>query len=90
MLPGISGIELCRRLRAQPETRQIPICSLRGEETERVRGLATGADHYIVNPFSVPKLIARVSALLRRAAPERVTNVFSFGEVAIGRGRDRP
>jgi len=69
MLPGLSGIELCRRLRSRPETRALPIIMLtaRGEESERVRGLATGADDYIVKPFSVPELIARVRALLRRA-----------------------
>src|ERR1044071_9627512 len=74
MLPGLSGIELCRRLRARPETRSLPIIMLtaRGEESERVRGLATGADDYIVKPFSVPELVARVHALLRRASPERV------------------
>src|SRR5689334_9007588 len=73
MLPGLSGIELCRRLRARPETRQLPIIMLtaRGEESEKVRGLATGADDYIVKPFSVPELLARVRALLRRANPER-------------------
>jgi two-component system phosphate regulon response regulator PhoB len=61
MLPGLSGIELCRRLRARPETRQLPIIMLtaRGEESEKVRGLATGADDYIVKPFSVPELLAR-------------------------------
>ena len=71
MLPGLSGIELCRRLRARPETRQLPIIMLtaRGEESEKVRGLATGADDYIVKPFSVPELLARVRALLRRANP---------------------
>src|SRR5438270_3665774 len=91
MLPGLSGIELCRRLRAQPETRQLPIIMLtaRGEESERIRGLATGADDYIVKPFSVPELVARVSALLRRAAPERVADVLSFGEVAIDREKKR-
>ena len=59
MLPGVSGIELCRRLRSRPETRQLPIIMLtaRGEESERVRGLATGADDYIVKPFSVPELM---------------------------------
>ena len=71
MLPGLSGIELCRRLRARPETKGLPIIMLtaRGEESERVRGLATGADDYIVKPFSVPELSARVRALLRRALP---------------------
>src|SRR5215470_15698881 len=60
MLPGLSGIELIRRLRAKPETRRLPIIMLtaRGEEAERVRGLATGADDYIVKPFSVPELVA--------------------------------
>src|SRR5207253_3222258 len=73
MLPALSGIELCRRLRGRPETRQLPIIMLtaRGEESERVRGLATGADDYIVKPFSVPELLARVAALLRRAALNR-------------------
>ena len=71
MLPGLSGIELCRRLRARAETKRLPIIMLtaRGEESERVRGLATGADDYIVKPFSVPELSARVRALLRRALP---------------------
>jgi two-component system, OmpR family, phosphate regulon response regulator PhoB len=91
MLPGLSGIELCRRLRARPETRQLPIIMLtaRGEESERVRGLSTGADDYIVKPFSVPELIARVNALLRRASPERVADVLSFGDIAIDRERKR-
>ena len=76
MLPGLSGIEICRRLRARAETRQLPIIILtaRGEESERVRGLATGADDYIVKPFSVPELIARVNALLRGASPKPLEN----------------
>ena len=91
MLPGLSGIELCRRLRARPETRQLPIIMLtaRGEESERVRGLATGADDYIVKPFSVPELIARVAALLRRSSPERVADLLSFGEIEIDREKKR-
>jgi two-component system, OmpR family, phosphate regulon response regulator PhoB len=91
MLPGLSGIEICRRLRARSETRQIPIIILtaRGEESERIRGLATGADDYIVKPFSVPELIARVSALLRRAAPEKVTDILSFGDLELDREKRR-
>src|SRR5436853_492975 len=91
MLPGLSGIELCRRLRARPDTRQLPIIMLtaRGEESERVRGLTTGADDYVVKPFSVPELIARVSALLRRASPERVADVLSFGDLEIDREKKR-
>jgi two-component system, OmpR family, phosphate regulon response regulator PhoB len=91
MLPGLSGIEICRRLRARSETRQIPIIILtaRGEESERIRGLATGADDYIVKPFSVPELIARVGALLRRAAPEKVTDILSFGDLELDREKRR-
>jgi two-component system phosphate regulon response regulator PhoB len=91
MLPGISGIEICRRLRTRPETRQLPIIMLtaRGEESERVRGLATGADDYIVKPFSVPELSARVRALLRRAIPERVADVLSFGDIEVDREKKR-
>ena len=91
MLPGVSGIELCRRLRARPETRQLPIVMLtaRGEESERVRGLSTGADDYVVKPFSVPELLARVAALLRRASPERVADVLGFGDIAIDREKKR-
>ena len=91
MLPGVSGIELCRRLRARPQTRTLPIIILtaRGEESERVRGLATGADDYIVKPFSVPELLARVRALLRRASPERVADVLSFGDIELDREKKR-
>src|SRR5215207_2508579 len=91
MLPGLSGIELCRRLRARPETKQLPIIMLtaRGEESERVRGLATGADDYIVKPFSVPELVARIRALLRRARPERLADVLTLGEIELDRVKKR-
>src|SRR3974390_3160738 len=87
MLPGLSGIEICRRLRAKAETRQMPIIMLtaRGEESERIRGLATGADDYIVKPFSVPELIARINALLRRASAAKVSDVLSFGDLEMDR-----
>src|SRR5215470_6311856 len=91
MLPGLSGIELCRRLRTRPDTKSLPIIMLtaRGEESERIRGLVTGADHYVVKPFSVPELIARVGALLRRASPERVADVLSHGEIELDREKKR-
>jgi len=91
MLPGLSGIELCRRLRARPDTRSLPIIMLtaRGEESEKVRGLATGADDYIVKPFSVPELLARVRALLRRANPGRAANVLSIGDIELDREKKR-
>ena len=91
MLPGLSGIELCRRLRARPETERLPIIMLtaRGEEGERVRGLATGADDYIVKPFSVPELLARIRALLRRSKPERVAALLSAGDIELDRDTKR-
>ena len=91
MLPGLSGIELIRRLRMRPETQALPIIMLtaRGEEAERVRGLATGADDYIVKPFSVPELLARVRALLRRAKPERVAAMLAAGDIELDRDKRR-
>src|SRR5436190_4476123 len=91
MLPGLSGIELIRRLRTRPETQRLPVIMLtaRGEEGERVRGLATGADDYIVKPFSVPELLARIGALLRRAKPERVAATLSAGDIELDRDTKR-
>jgi two-component system phosphate regulon response regulator PhoB len=91
MLPGLSGIELCRRLRTRPETKSLPIIMLtaRGEESERVRGLSTGADDYIVKPFSVPELVARIRALLRRSRPERLADVLTLGEIELDRVKKR-
>jgi two-component system, OmpR family, phosphate regulon response regulator PhoB len=87
MLPGLSGIELCRRVRARTDTERLPIIMLtaRGEESERVRGLAIGADDYIVKPFSVPELLARIRALLRRAKPGQVATVLRLGDVELDR-----
>lgn len=87
MLPGLSGIEVCRRLRAKDETRKLPVIMLtaRGEESERVRGLSTGADDYVVKPFSVPELIARVNSILRRANPDSVAENLAAGDIALDR-----
>ena len=87
MLPGVSGLEICRRMRARQATRSLPVIMLtaRGEEAERVRGLSTGADDYMVKPFSVPELIARVRALLRRASPDRVASRLSAGNLELDR-----
>ena len=87
MLPGVSGLEICRRMRARETTRSLPVIMLtaRGEESERVRGLAIGADDYVVKPFSVPELMARVHALLRRARPDRASGVLSAGDLALDR-----
>src|SRR5580704_3132379 len=87
MLPGLSGIEICRRLRAREATRTLPIImvSARREEAERVRGLAIGADDYVVKPFSVPELMARVRALLRRSRPERIAERLYAGDLDLDR-----
>ncbi len=87
MLPGVSGLELCRRLRAREATRTLPVIMLtaRGEEAERVRGLSVGADDYVVKPFSVPEMMARVRALLRRARPERVATTLVAGDLELNR-----
>lgn len=91
MLPGLSGIELCRRWRAKQETAGIPIIMLtaRGEEEERVRGLETGADDYVVKPFSIPELLARIHALLRRSSPQLVTSILKAGDLELDRTSHR-
>lgn len=91
MLPAASGIEICRRLRARQETRHLPIIMLtaRGEESDRVRGLATGADDYVVKPFSLPELMARVKALLRRSSPARIAEELVVGDISLDRAAHR-
>jgi len=91
MLPGLSGIELCRRLRARENTERLPVIMLtaRGEEAERIRGLSTGADDYVVKPFSVPELMARVRAILRRASPEVVSTMLRSGDIELDRETHR-
>jgi two-component system phosphate regulon response regulator PhoB len=87
MLPEISGIELCRRLRRSHTTPPLPILMLtaRGEEADRVRGLSAGADDYMVKPFSLRELAARVKALLRRAAPLRIADTLRSGDIVLDR-----
>ncbi|NQV61241.1 MAG: phosphate regulon transcriptional regulator PhoB [Alphaproteobacteria bacterium] len=85
MLPQVSGIEICRRLRARPETRRVPIIMLtaRGEEGDRVRGLETGADDYVVKPYSPAEMVARVGALLRRSHPGLADEMLEFGGISM-------
>jgi two-component system, OmpR family, phosphate regulon response regulator PhoB len=87
MLPKISGIEVCRRLRQRNETRNVPIIMLtaRGEETDRVRGLDTGADDYVVKPFSMTELTARIRAVLRRLRPGLAEDRVRRGDLLIDR-----
>ena len=87
MLPKVSGIEVCRRLRSRSETRNIPIILLtaRGEETDRIRGLDTGADDYVVKPFSMIELTARIRAVLRRIRPGLAEDRIRQGDITIDR-----
>jgi two-component system phosphate regulon response regulator PhoB len=87
MLPKISGIEVCRRLRQRNETRNVPIIMLtaRGEESDRVRGLDTGADDYVVKPFSMTELTARIRAVLRRLRPGLAEDRVRRGDLLIDR-----
>jgi two-component system phosphate regulon response regulator PhoB len=91
MLPGISGLELCRRLRTGRVGRSVPILMLtaRGEETDRIRGLTTGADDYVVKPFSLPELLARLRAILRRTSPARLQDTLQVGEIVLDRDAHR-
>ncbi|MEY4982525.1 MAG: hypothetical protein RIR62_791 [Pseudomonadota bacterium] len=85
MMPRLSGIEVCRRLKMQPATRAIPVLMLsaRAEEVDRVRGLETGADDYVVKPYSVAELLARVRALLRRARPSAAGVMLEWGDIRL-------
>ena len=85
MLPDISGIEICRRFRAMAETKDIPIIMLtaRGEEADRIRGLETGADDYIVKPYSPAEMVARVRALLRRARPSLTDGTLEYAGITV-------
>ena len=89
MLPLVSGIEVCRRIRRSPETRSLPVIMLtaRGEETDRVRGLDSGADDYVVKPFSPSELVARLRAVMRRAQPGTAQDVLQFADVELDTGR---
>ncbi|MGI8842011.1 MAG: phosphate regulon transcriptional regulator PhoB [Caulobacteraceae bacterium] len=87
MLPTVSGIEVCRRLRQRAATRNLPIVMLtaRGEESDRIRGLDTGADDYVIKPFSMSELAARVRAVLRRIRPGLAEDRARAGDIVIDR-----
>ena len=91
MLPQLSGIEVCRRLRGRQETRNVPIIMLtaRGEETDRIRGLDTGADDYMTKPFSMTELLARLRAVLRRIRPSLAEDVVRSGDIEMDRAAHR-
>lgn len=85
MLPSVSGIEVCRRLKSRVETRNVPIIMLsaRSEEVDRVRGLETGADDYVIKPYSVVELMARVKTQLRRTRPASQGQVLDFEDISL-------
>jgi two-component system phosphate regulon response regulator PhoB len=85
MLPNVSGIEVCRRLKMRPETRGVPIIMLsaRSEEVDRVRGLETGADDYMIKPYSLVELVARVRTQLRRTRPSVVGLVLTYDDIRL-------
>ncbi len=85
MLPHLSGIEICRRIRRDPATSGLPVIMLtaKGEESDRIRGLDTGADDYVTKPFSPAELVARVRALLRRARPSIGADSLTAGEIVM-------
>ncbi|MCA0272472.1 MAG: phosphate regulon transcriptional regulator PhoB [Proteobacteria bacterium] len=85
MLPSVSGIEVCRRLKSRADTKNVPIIMLsaRSEETDLVRGLETGADDYIVKPYSVAELMARVRTQLRRSRPSSMGETLEFADITL-------
>jgi two-component system, OmpR family, phosphate regulon response regulator PhoB len=91
MLPLLSGLEVCRQLRRNPRTKQIPIIMLtaRGEETDRVRGLAVGADDYVPKPFSYPELMARIRAVLRRTRPSLIAERLNYAGIEMDLAQHR-
>jgi two-component system, OmpR family, phosphate regulon response regulator PhoB len=85
MIEGLSGIEVCRRLRRLPDSANVPIIMLtaRGEEEDRIRGLETGADDYVTKPFSPRELVARVSAVLRRVRPALAGELIAYADIEL-------
>lgn len=91
MIPKLSGIEVCRQLRSKPKTQNIPVIMLtaRAEETDRIRGLETGADDYLTKPFSTAELVARTRAVLRRIRPALVQDTVTHGDISLDRTSHR-
>ena len=89
MIEGISGIEVCRRLRRRPTSANVPIMMLtaRGEESDRIRGFETGADDYVTKPFSPRELVARVGAVLRRVRPALAGEQLGYADLEMASRR---
>src|SRR5437764_4001428 len=86
MIEGVSGLEVCRRLRRREQTANVPIIMLtaRGEESDRIRGLETGADDYVTKPFSPRELLARVGAVMRRVRPALAGERLAYADIDMG------
>jgi len=87
MMPGASGIEVCRHVRQNPQSRGLPVIMLtaRGEESDRIRGLDMGADDYLIKPFAITELLARVRAVMRRMRPAVSEDIIEYGDITVDR-----
>ena len=85
MLPGNDGVEILKEIRSNPETRKIPVimATAKGTEMDRIQGLDTGADDYLVKPFGVMEMVSRIKAVLRRCEPDEKEEVLSIGEITL-------
>ena len=85
MLPGKDGVEILKEIRSNPETRKIPVimATAKGTEMDRIQGLDTGADDYLVKPFGVMEMVSRIKAVLRRCEPDEKKEVLSIGEITL-------
>ena len=89
MLPGLDGFRVLKSLRERDRRTPVLVLTARSEESDRIRGLTTGADDYVVKPFSLPELMARVRAILRRTSPERIAAVLTAGDIELDRESHR-
>lgn len=85
MLPGKDGVEILKEIRINPETRKIPVimATAKGTEMDKIQGLDTGADDYLVKPFGVMEMVSRIKAVLRRCEPDKKEEVLSIGEITL-------
>ena len=85
MLPGKDGVEVLKKIRSNPETRKIPVimATAKGTEMDKIQGLDTGADDYLVKPFGVMEMVSRIKAVLRRCEPDEKEEVLSIGEITL-------
>ena len=85
MMPGMDGVEVLKEIRSRTDTRKIPVimATAKGTEMDKIQGLDTGADDYLVKPFGVMEMVSRIKAVLRRCTPEEVTDVISIAEITL-------